>query len=634
MRTPDSPEKEQAFAQQMHTPGGPDKPKGPAAYNPTFANTVDRNMGVSNEQIGNQPQYSQQQVASNRGGQQQPNQGVSGYDQAKANLLKMNPNLGVAGHADNTNFINSLKSSYGDNYREHLQQNPQLLAQHYGSMQPQNTNQAVASQAAKPNPNPTPTPATPAGSAPSMPVKNSPFTMSGSPTASPGGSTIAPGTGQINPTATNSTPPGQPVAATNTTQPTASPSPQPATQPNNNQSQNSLLNEPATNNPFTGNTSLTLDKSTPMNAPKTARDSSSELLDPESQDAFRKAAGMFGLSDYVVEESLHEITKEKTAASEEGRFMNYLREELFKTAKDMGDHCPYSPKELSLITSSAENFQKAAMLEAQSFWTGLSEDLLKRGRDESFLKGILKAAQDYNDLLNVSLGPDKGMLGTLGDGGAKLWEAAKTHGGEAMEGLRQGATSLGETAKELGQATGTAATNAGQALSSTAESVRQAASAAVPEVKGATTEALGRLKEQAKPHIEQFRQTAGEAAAKGKNIFNDLTSSLTSEDDRHQIIPGVGNQYLGAAGGALLSALMGGQMGLTGPASWLVPLLGGAAGYHYLPKLMNMWKDQPGAGTKKVSDSASAFNKNNPIIPLAKNMSPSQNLGTLNQKPL
>lgn len=595
-----------------------------AQGNNSFANTIDRNMGRSNEQIGNQPQYNQQQqVASNQGVQKQPNQNMAGYDQAKANLLKMNPNLGVAGHADNTNFINSLKSSYGDNYREHLQQNPQLLTQHYSSMQPRNTNQAVASQPANP------VPAAPVGNIPSTPIKNSPYTMSGSPTSSPGGATVTSGSGQINPNAGNSTTPGQPVSATNTAQ------------PNNNQSQNPLLNNPAKSDAFSGNTTLTLGQ--PTNAPKTARDSSAELLDTESQDTFRKAASMFGLSDYAVEESLHEITKEKTASSEEGRFMNYLREELFKMAKDMGEHCPYSPKELSLISSSSENFQKTAMLEAQSFWTGLSEDLLKRGRDESFLKGILKAAGDFSEEVGLEADPSTptgGLLSTLGEGAKKLMESGAAHGTEAMQGMSQGVSSLGETAKGLGQAAGTAAQNAGQAISSAAKSVGQAAGTAGSEMKDTATETLGRLKEQSGPVIEQLKQTSREAAAKGKDFFKDITSSLTPEDDRHQIIPGVGNQYLGAAGGALLSALMGGQMGLTGPASWLVPLLGGAAGYHYLPKLMNMWKDQPGTGTKSVPSSAASFNRQNPIIgnPIpaspAGGMSPSNNLGRLNPKPL
>ena len=401
------------------------------------------------------------------------------------------------------------------------------------------------------------------------------------------------------------------------------------------------------NNSFTGNTSLTLGKSTPMNAPKTARDSSSELLDPESQDAFRKAAGMFGLSDYVVEESLHEMTKEKTASSQEGRFMNYLREELFKMAKDMGEHCPYSPKELSLISSSAENFQKAAMLEAQSFWTGLSEDLLKRGRDESFLKGILKTAEDFSSTIGAEIDPstlasEGGLMRTLGEGASKLLNSAKEHGGEAWQGLSQGASSLGETAKGMGQALGSAAQEAGQTLSSTARDMGQASSAAGSDMMDTAKETAGKLQEKAGPLIEQFKQTAKDttrdAVSKGKNIFNNLTSSLTPEDDRHQIIPGMGNQYLGAAGGALLSALMGGQMGLTGPASWLMPLLGGAAGYHYLPKLMNMWKDQPGTGTKSISPGAAAYNQQNPIISKAMpaapggSISPSSNLGALSPK--
>lgn len=511
---------------------------------------------------------------------------MAGYEQAKSDLLKMNPNLGIAGHADNTNFINSLKSSYGDNYREHLQQNPQLLAQHYSSMQPQNTSQSVTSGAA--NPNPSPTPATPAGVTPSMPIKNSPFTMSGSSIASPGSSTITPGTGQINPASTNSTPP-------------------------------------------------------PMSAPKTARDSSTELLDHESQDTFRKTASMFGLSEYAVEEALHEITKEKTASTEEGRFMNYLREELFKMAKDMGDHCPYSPKELSLISSSAENFQKAAMTEAQSFWTGLSEDLLKRGRDESFLEGILKAAGDFSEEVGLEADPSAlggGILSTLGEGAKKLMETGKEHGTEALQGLQQGASGLGDAAKAVGQSLVPAAQNAGQALGSTAKAVGQAASSAGSEILDTAKETAGRLKEQAGPAMDKLKENAGKALDKGKNAFKDLTSSLTPEDDRHQIIPGVGNHYLGAAGGALLSALMGGQMGLTGPASWLVPLLGGAAGYHYLPKLMNMWKDQPGTGTKAISPEAASFNRQNPImgnaIPAASGggMSPSSNLGALNPKPV
>ena len=49
------------------------------------------------------------------------------FEQAKQKLLASNKNLGVAGHADNTAFINSLKQNFGDNYRETLQKDPSKL---------------------------------------------------------------------------------------------------------------------------------------------------------------------------------------------------------------------------------------------------------------------------------------------------------------------------------------------------------------------------------------------------------------------------------------------------------------------------------------------------------------------------
>jgi hypothetical protein len=344
-----------------------------------------------------------------------------------------------------------------------------------------------------------------------------------------------------------------------------------------------------------------------MNTPKTARDSSisSELFNLEAEETFRKSASAFGLSDFAVEEALHELRAEKTASTKEERFMSHLRSELFKMAKSMGADCPYSPRELTEFTSSPESFQKAAMLEARSFWTGLSEDLVKRGRDKSFLDGMLKTAEDFSEDIGATLAPQniesvgKGlgqMAGTVGSALQNVWDTTKSFGGEAAQKASQGVDSLSSVAKEIGNSAGTA----GSSLMDTAK------------------ETAGRLKEQAGPAVEQFKQNANKAltegAAKGKSVFQDLTSSLTPEDDRHRRVPGMGNQFLGAAGGALLSALLGGQLGLSGPAAWLVPLLGGAAGYHYLPKLMNMWKDAPGSGVNSVSPGAQMQNQQNPLV--------------------
>ena len=62
------------------------------------------------------------------------------------------------------------------------------------------------------------------------------------------------------------------------------------------------------------------------------------------------------------------------------------------------------------------------------------------------------------------------------------------------------------------------------------------------------------------------------------------------------------NNWTGALGGALLASIIGRQMGLEGPMSWLLPLLGGAAGYKFLPNMMNSWSDRPGTGVNAVPE--------------------------------
>lgn len=53
------------------------------------------------------------------------------YVQAKQTLLQRNPNLANADHRDNKEFISSLKSTYGDNYRQQMENNPQELLRHH-----------------------------------------------------------------------------------------------------------------------------------------------------------------------------------------------------------------------------------------------------------------------------------------------------------------------------------------------------------------------------------------------------------------------------------------------------------------------------------------------------------------------
>ena len=316
-----------------------------------------------------------------------------------------------------------------------------------------------------------------------------------------------------------------------------------------------------------------------------------DLNNPLEIETFKKTAMSLGLSETFSEGALRELRDMKKEASlQEARFMSYLRTELFKKASELGADCPYTREEMLLFTETPENFQKAAMVEAKTIWAGLEDSLLKSGYDKSFTSGMLKQAEEFSEKVGAV---------AAGEGGVDTGSIASTLG----EGLKK----VYETVKEQGG-------NAGQSIADATKGIGSALGAAGSGLLDSAKDTAIKVKEQAAPMLSNAKDMTEKAVAKGKDVFKNLTSSLTPEDDRHQIIPGMGNQYLGAAGGALLSSLMGGQMGLSGPASWLVPLLGGAAGYHYLPKLMNMWKDQPGTGTKSISPGAAALSQENPIV--------------------
>jgi len=465
-----------------------------------------------------------------------------------------------------------------------------------------------------------------------------------SPSATPTPAPAAPAQADTAPeSAPQAVPDAPPLQVDTVSTPAPEPAPAQPAQASNDQSQNPLLNSPAASNPFSGNTTLSLAsgagqaspvQSTPapaatpkpvaaagpvkpsynqdqMNAfrkahggafdPKSKLDRSKmnsmfsqtpkvptmtpektgsvNLSNPQQKTAFRKTASLLGMSELSVEQAMHELSKEKRADSSEGRFLNHIREELFKAAEILGEACTYSPEQITSITEDLESFQKAAALEATSFWKGFSEDVLSRGHDQNFLTGVLKQAQDAVDsaIVNAS----NNVTGAAKSGLEHAAEIAKNNG------------SLQEAVGEepMGDLVGSSVSTAQKATES---------------------------------GMDSMKKTLGNAAKGGKSWFKDITSSLTPADDRNQIFPGLGNQYVGAAGGALLSAILGSQLGLEGPASWLVPLLGGAAGYHYLPKLINQWKDAPGTGTKAMSPGAAAANQSNPPLIAPENTATTQ----------
>jgi hypothetical protein len=98
----------------------------------------------------------------------------------------------------------------------------------------------------------------------------------------------------------------------------------------------------------------------------------------------------------------------------------------------------------------------------------------------------------------------------------------------------------------------------------------------------------------------------GAGALYGANKF--LGSKPAPTADRNRVLPFMGNQWTGGAGGALLGAVIANELGLEGAGSWLLPLLGGVAGYNYLPDLVNNYKDPLGYGNNAIPTSHQAGN--------------------------
>jgi len=71
--------------------------------------------------------------------------------------------------------------------------------------------------------------------------------------------------------------------------------------------------------------------------------------------------------------------------------------------------------------------------------------------------------------------------------------------------------------------------------------------------------------------------------------------------DRHRVVPFMKNQWTGAVGGALLASMIAREHGMSGPMSWLLPILGGIAGHKFLPQMMNQWKDPHGYGVHSAA---------------------------------
>ena len=99
------------------------------------------------------------------------------------------------------------------------------------------------------------------------------------------------------------------------------------------------------------------------------------------------------------------------------------------------------------------------------------------------------------------------------------------------------------------------------------------------------------------------------AAVGGHKLFKSLTGGPGNEPDitgapadRNRILPFAGNQWVGAAGGYMLAHAIATELGVSGPAAMILALLGGAAGYKFLPSMVNQYSDPRGYGVNKTPD--------------------------------
>jgi hypothetical protein len=95
-----------------------------------------------------------------------------------------------------------------------------------------------------------------------------------------------------------------------------------------------------------------------------------------------------------------------------------------------------------------------------------------------------------------------------------------------------------------------------------------------------------------------------------KGAFGDSGNDMTGNPaDRNRAVPFASNKASGAVGGALIGSLLANEMGMDGGAAMLMPVLGGLAGYNYMPQMMDKWKDPYGYGVNSISPSAASMHR-------------------------
>ena len=223
--------------------------------------------------------------------------------------------------------------------------------------------------------------------------------------------------------------------------------------------------------------------------------------------------------------------------------------------------------------------QKAAQEEeAQYIWAGIEDALRKEGADQDFIDGFKKEAFIMPALKMIGRGLGRAG-GAIGTGLKKVGPAL----GRGLEHSMVGSTLGGLVGGLPGAVAGGLFTGLGGTMGYGKATLLGGGALAAGTYMG----------------------------AKGLwDSGNDITGNPAS---RNRALPFSSNKITGGIGGALLGGLMANEMGMSGHAAWMMPVLGGLAGYHHLPKLMDKWKDPYGYGANAISGGAASMNRAMPL---------------------
>jgi hypothetical protein len=305
----------------------------------------------------------------------------------------------------------------------------------------------------------------------------------------------------------------------------------------------------------------------------------------------------------------HELELVKKSYQEkEARYLNYLQNRLRELNKKSSEKL--EEQEILEITKSAEAFNRYFQEESRNVWNGILDELKKEGANQSFIEGMQKEAAGFDAqkiyrMLSVPFrrfarkfrpasspqaaapasapapnATPSAPAPAAGGGGGSAFTFSP---GGALKGLAGGALTGGMLGGLPGAVIGAGIGGPMGLLGSVGGPLATAGLLGYGAYKG--IKGTGLL---------------------GKGDERDISGEL---EDRNRVVPFLNNKFLGGAGGALLGNLVASEAGLQGPMSWLAPVIGGIAGYNYLPQMMNKWKDPVGVGANSISPWAARTNR-------------------------